>query len=104
MAVTMRVMARTMMVFRRNMTGWRDEFLTGKTGETSAAGDFLLARSRLRCGAAIFLQLVVQSFQADAKNLSGPGFIVACSFKSFEDQHLLGLFDGSADTQPDCVG
>ena len=52
-----------------------------------------LAALRALAGAMgpIFLQLVVQSFQADAENVCGARLIVIGSFQSFQDEQALGF-------------
>src|SRR5579863_1646925 len=63
----------------------------------------LLARSRLRCSAAVFLQLIMQGFQADSEDFSRPCLVVAGGLQGLEDQQLFRFPNGCAHPQADAV-
>src|SRR5882757_6131966 len=46
--------------------------------------------------ATVFLQLVVQRFQADAQDLGSPRLVVARRLQGLQDQHPLGFIHGAA--------
>src|SRR5262245_23687844 len=103
--VTKNVMVSTIFVFRR----MRSDGLC-VSGEPSTAGGsryrslLLPPRNRISRGTAVLFQFVVQSLQADAKNLCCPGFIIAGRFQGFEDQHLLGFSNRRPHAQADRIG
>src|ERR1700693_1343673 len=104
MTVTMRVMTSTMMVFRRSMKAkmkWLDQ---QHCEVLLATGYFLLPGNGLRGGAAILLQFIVKSLQADAENLGGSRLVIAGSLQRLENQHFLSLFHGGTYAQANRIG
>src|SRR5882672_8955786 len=85
---TMAVMATTSFVFRRR---------------AGIAGQLTGSFSR-GAGSAVFLKLIVQGLEADAKNFRGPGLVVPGGGQGLENQHLFRLADRGADAQSDAVG
>src|ERR1700687_3828941 len=100
--VTMRVMTSTMMVFRRSMK--KKWLVPQQRAEALTTRYFFLARDCLGSGAAVFLQLIMKCFQADAQNLRGSCLVVAGRLQRFQNQHFLGFFHGGADAQSNRIG
>ena len=75
--------------------------------EISAApgGSFAVARllAALR-RTSVFLQFIVQRFQADTKDFRRACFIVSGRLQRAKDQPLLRLVDGGADGHLDLIG
>src|SRR6202166_4678402 len=100
--VTMRVMTSTMMVFRRSMK--KKWLVPQQRAEALTTRYCFLARDWLGRGAAVFLQLIMKGFQADAQNLRGSRLVVAGRLQRLQNQHLLCFFDRGADAQANCIG
>src|SRR5947209_502617 len=95
-ATTIRLIAITSLVFSR-IAGHptpqppAQELLIGSLGQAATVRT-------------IFFQLVVQSLEANAKNLCGACLVVVRARKRAQDQLLLSLFDRCANTQMNRIG
>src|ERR1035437_594715 len=52
----------------------------------------------------VFLELILQRLEADAKDLGGPRLVVVGGLQGFENEQALGFLNRGSDAQTDRVG
>src|SRR5579872_4570378 len=108
----MKVMASTIWVFRRILsyspTRKRWQFMPNKSIAiliTSSSPQLVFpSQGGIGCRVAVFLQLIMQGFQADTENFCRPRLVIAGRFDGLQNQPPLGFFHSCAHSQVYGIG
>src|SRR6185369_719166 len=100
----MPLIASTSLVFRRRRMGYSRRGALLQSYRTFPAILLAFVGRSLRLRLAIFLQLVVQRLQANAKDFRRTRLIVVGGFQRLDDEQALRLTYRSTDAKSNCIG